>query len=152
MRPRSIGRRLALQYLFMADMHRFVDIESPAEFFRGQRAAARDNESGPDAFFDKDDPYRDEAESFAMALIREVRRGRDEIDAEIEEAASNWTIARMGAIERNVIRIAAAELRLGGTPRGVVMDEAVELAKRFGDKESGAFVNGIADRLGGGVG
>lgn len=54
----------------------------------------------------------------------------------------------MGTIERNVIRMAAAELRLGTSPRGVIMDEAVELAKRFGDKESGAFVNGIADRLG----
>ena len=148
MRPRSIGRRLALQYLFMADMNRYDNIESPAEFFRMQRDSILDGGKERDSIFDKDDPHQDEAEDFASSLIREVERSREAIDAEIEKAAKNWTLARMGAIERNVIRLAAAELRLGVSPRGVVMDEAVELAKRFGNKESGAFVNGIADRLG----
>jgi N utilization substance protein B len=150
MRPRSIGRRLALQYLFMADMNRFDGVETPGEFFATQRAAVRDNSRDEEdgMAFDIDDPYQDEAEEFALAIIGEVGRSRDAIDGEIEKAARNWSIARMGAIERNVIRIAAAELRLGDTPRGVVMDEAVELAKRFGDKESGSFVNGIADKLG----
>lgn len=147
MRPRSAGRRLALQYLFMADMHRFSDVETPDEFFHSQRMAAKENASGEEAMFDMDDPHRDDAEEFARVLIRAVRTDKDAIDAAIEQAAKNWSISRMGAIERNVIRIAAAELRLGVSPRGVVMDEAVELAKRFGDKESGAFVNGIADRL-----
>ncbi len=149
MRPRTAGRRLALQYLFMADMNRFSGVETPGEFFRTQRTAVRDEsrEGGDDALFDQDDPHRDEAEEFALSLIREVERSMESIDAAIEKAAQNWSIARMGAVERNVIRLAAAELRLGSSPRGVVMDEAVELAKRFGDKESGAFVNGIADKL-----
>ncbi len=137
----------------MADMNRFAEVESPGEFFRIQRAAIRDEsgegaeEGAEDALFDRDDPHRDEAEEFALALIRKVEADIDAIDAAIEKAAENWSIARMGAIERNVIRLAAAELRLGDSPRGVIMDEAVELAKRFGDRESGAFVNGIADRL-----
>lgn len=150
MRPRSIGRRLALQYLFMADLNRFADVESPSDFFRTQRDAARDNTApvGEGGFvFDEDDPYQDEAEAFAAKLIREVEAKREAIDAAIETAAKNWSIARMGVVERNVIRIAAAELGLGESPRGVVLDEAVELAKRFGDKDSGAFVNGVADRL-----
>lgn len=149
MRPRSIGRRLALQYLFMADLSRFTDVESPFEFFRTQRAAARDNAPADEGgfAFDKDDPYQDEAEAFAVRIIREVEAKREAIDAAIEAAAKNWSIARMGVVERNVIRIVAAELSLGGTPRGVVLDEAVELAKRFGDKDSGSFVNGVADRL-----
>lgn len=147
MRPRSAGRRLALQYLFMADMNRFSDVETPSDFFHSQRMAAKEHASGEEAMFDMDDPHRDEAEAFACELIRAVERERDVIDAIIENAARNWSIARMGAIERNVIRIAAAELRAGVSPRGVILDEAVELAKRFGDKESGAFVNGIADRL-----
>ncbi len=155
MRPRSVGRRLALQYLFMADMNRYVDVETPAEFFKTQRRAVLDNAretDGRDFVFDRDDPHQDEAEAFALALIREVEKNQDAIDAAIGRAARNWSIARMGAIERNAIRMAAAELRLGESPRGVILDEAVELAKRFGDKDSGAFVNGIADRLASGRG
>lgn len=151
MRPRTIGRRLALQYLFMADMNRYAGVEAPSEFFQTQRRSVLDNTQGAEEgrfVFDRDDPYQDEAEAFALTIIREVERNRDAIDAEIEKAAKNWSLSRMGTIERNVIRMAAAELRLATSPRGVIMDEAVELAKRFGDKESGAFVNGIADRLG----
>ena len=151
MRPRTAGRRLALQYLFMSDMNNFREVESPSDFFQTQRRAILDNSAEAEQggfVFDEDNPRRDEAEDFAYTLIREVERNHDSIDREIENAAVNWSIARMGVIERNVIRLAAAELRLGDTPRKVVLDEAVELAKRFGDKESGAFVNGIADRLG----
>ncbi len=136
MRPRTIGRRLALQYLFMADLNRYAGVESPSEFFATQRNAVQDasgDDEGQGGFrFDRDDPYQDEAERFALSLIVEARDNITEIDAEIENAAKNWTVARMGAIERNVIRLAAAELRLGATPRGVALDEAVELAKRFG--------------------
>ncbi|MCC8180762.1 MAG: transcription antitermination factor NusB [Planctomycetes bacterium] len=148
MRPRTIGRRLALQYLFMADLNRYQDIESPFSFFATQRAAARDNagENGESSVVDTFDPKQDEAEQFAFSLIQAVEKDRDAIDARIEKAAKNWTVARMGVIERNVIRLAAAELALG-SPRGVVLDEAVELAKRFADNQSGAFVNGIADKL-----
>lgn len=149
MRPRSIGRRLAFQYLFMADLQRFEEVEGPYDFFRTQRAAARDADDDASGFaFDDPDPRRDEAESFAFGLIEAVRGRRTDIDAAIGRAAHNWSVARMGPVERNVIRLAAAELLLGDTPPGVVMDEAVELAKRFGDRESGAFVNGIVDRLG----
>lgn len=154
MRPRTIGRRLALQYLFMVDMNRYEGVETPAEFFQTQRRAVLDGEgegasdAGTGGFvFDRDDPHQDEAEFFALQIINEVKAHRDVIDAEIARAAKNWSLARMGVIERNVIRMAAAELRLGETPRSVVMNEAVKLAKRFGTKDSGAFVNGIADKL-----
>ncbi|MCC8166162.1 MAG: transcription antitermination factor NusB [Planctomycetes bacterium] len=151
MRPRSVGRRLALQYLFMTDMNGYRDVESPGEFFQTQRRAVIENAAGGDSgfVFDRDDPHQDEAEEFASVLIRYVEKNQDTIDAAISSAASNWSLSRMGVIERNVLRIAAAELRQGDTPRNVILDEAVELAKRFGDKESGAFVNGIADRLAG---
>ena len=151
MRPRSIGRRLALQYLFMADMNRYAAIESPSDFFKTQRQIANENARSDEPggmVFDRDDPHQDEAEEFAQTIINEVKRHREEIDTEIGQAAKNWSISRMGTIERNVIRIAAAEFRLASSPRAVILDEAVELAKRFGDKDSGAFVNGIADRLG----
>ncbi len=152
MRPRSVGRRLALQYLFMADMNRYENIETPGEFFRTQRSAVLDNARDAAAHdggfvFDRDDPHQDEAEAFALALIREAEKNQNAIDAAIEKAARNWSVSRMGVIERNVLRIVAVEARLGDAPAGVILDEAVELAKRFGDRESGAFVNGVADRL-----
>jgi N utilization substance protein B len=150
MRPRSVGRRLALQYLFMADMNRYENIETPGEFFQTQRRAVVDNAreaEGGGFVFDRDDPHQDEAEAFALAIIRETEKSQNAIDAAIESAARNWSVSRMGVIERNVLRIVAAEARLGGTPAGVILDEAVELAKRFGDRESGAFVNGVAERL-----
>ncbi len=153
MRPRTAGRRLALQYLFMADMNNFRDVESPAEFFKTQRLAFPGNAGAEEQggfVFDTDNPRLDEAEDLASSLIREVERNRDAIDRDIENAAVNWSIARMGVIERNVIRLAAAEFRLGGTDGKIILDEAVELAKRFGDRESGAFVNGVANRLLGG--
>ncbi|MCC8191055.1 MAG: transcription antitermination factor NusB [Planctomycetes bacterium] len=149
MRPRTIGRRLALQYLFMADMNGFDAVEDPGTFFRVQRTLARegDRKDGESFAFDTDDPYQDEAEAFAYRLIDEYRKHPQAIDAGIGRAATNWSLSRMGAIERAVLRLAAAELRLALSPRAVVLDEAVELAKRFGSKESGAFVNGIADHL-----
>lgn len=146
MRPRCIGRRLAFQYLFMADLQGYENVESPFDFFRSQREAAVGESDEPGFKFDDPDPRRDEAEMFANALIDAALKSRADIDARIGKAADNWTVARMGTVERNVIRLALAELDLGGTPPGVVADEAVELAKRFGDKESGAFVNGVVDR------
>ena len=151
MRPRSIGRRLAFQYLFMADLQRYEGVEGPYDFFRTQRAASRDadDDAPAGAFaFDDPDPRRDEAESFAFSLIESTRKRMLDIDAAIGRAAHNWSVARMGPVERNIIRLAAVELALGDTPPGVVMDEAIELAKRFGGRESGAFVNGVVDRIG----
>jgi N utilization substance protein B len=146
---------LALQYLFMADLNGFSGVESPEDFFRGQRLAER-RESGGDDWDDdgasgEEASRRPEAEAFALLLIRGVEDNLEAIDREIAASADNWSLIRIAPIERNVIRLAAAELRLGASPRRVALDEAVELAKRFGDKDSGAFVNGVADRLFGGT-
>lgn len=155
MRPRTVGRRLALQYLFMEDLCG-GDAEAPDAFFRTQRAAlaeenSRDGEPEADVF-ERPDPYREDAEEFALSLIDAVRSRRADMDRDIAGAASNWSLERIGPVERNVIRVALAELTLGETPPGVVIDEAVELAKRFGDRDSGSFVNGVVDRLAGGRG
>ncbi len=152
MRPRSIGRRLAFQYLFMADLQHFADLESPHEFFRVQREAVQDNSGAQidkdgDFVFDEPDPRRDEAEMFAYSLVASALKNREAIDEKISGAALNWTLARMGVVERNALRLASAEHLMGETPPNVIIDEVVELAKRFGDKDSGAFVNGIADKI-----
>lgn len=128
MRPRSLSRRLALQYLHMVDYCGAENVEPLGEFL----AAHTDEE---------------EVTSFANEVVSLVCDSREKIDAAITAAAENWRIERLGAIERNAIRIGYAELLADKTPPKVVLDEAVRLAKTFGSKDSPGFVNGILDRL-----
>lgn len=92
-----------------------------------------------------------EARQYAQTLVAGVVTARDELDELLRTASTNWRLERMARTDRNVLRIATWELR-AGEPRAIVIDEAVELAKRFGTEESGAFVNGVltkvADELG----
>lgn len=84
---------------------------------------------------------------FARDLVAGVRRNRDQLDLTIEETAENWSLARMAATDRNVLRLGAYEILYSTTPARVAIDEAVELAKRYGTAQSAQFVNGILDRL-----
>jgi transcription antitermination protein NusB len=84
---------------------------------------------------------------FAASLLRGVRQHRREIDKVLTSKATNWSLRRMAAIDRNVLRLAAYEILFGGTPGRVAINEAVELAKRYGNRQSGPFVNGILDRV-----
>lgn len=85
--------------------------------------------------------------AFALSLIAGVRRHAAELDRLIQEAAANWSLARMAVVDRNILRLGAYEMLYGDTPDRVVLDEAIELAKRYGDSHSAQFVNGILDRL-----
>jgi transcription antitermination protein NusB len=84
---------------------------------------------------------------FATVLVSAVERDLGPIDAELEAITTNWRIDRLGAIERCVLRIAAAELRQMETPARVVLQEAVRMAERFGSEQSAKFVNGVLDAL-----
>ena len=92
---------------------------------------------------------RDEAlATFALALVEGTRRHQLQIDALLTDAAEHWTLGRMAGIDRNILRLGAYELLFHpDTPPKVAIDEAIELAKRFGANDSGAFVNGLLDRL-----
>ena len=83
----------------------------------------------------------------ALTLARAVTDRAAAIDAALREVTTNWRLERLGAIERSVLRVAAAELMLGDTPPKVVMQEAVRLAERFGSEASARFVNGVVDAL-----
>lgn len=87
------------------------------------------------------------ARAFAEELVNESHRRRDELDALISEHARNWRIDRMGTLDRNVLRLATWELAHTDTPAPVVLDEAVELARRYGADSTPAFVNGILDAV-----
>lgn len=84
---------------------------------------------------------------FAKQLVLGVRRNQAELDALVEQRAANWSLRRMAATDRNVLRLAAYEIRYTDTPGRVAIDEAIELAKRFGAAQSAQFVNGILDKL-----
>lgn len=84
---------------------------------------------------------------FARKLFHNVVANRKELDKALSSKAANWSLRRMAAIDRNVLRLGAYEILMTDTPGRVVINEAVELAKRYGDRQSGQFVNGILDRV-----
>ncbi|MDZ4818206.1 MAG: transcription antitermination factor NusB [Planctomycetota bacterium] len=83
----------------------------------------------------------------ARSLVSGVRRNRQELDEMLGKIADNWSLGRMAATDRNVLRLGAYEILFFGTPDRVAINEAVELAKRFGSAHSAQFVNGILDRF-----
>ena len=90
-----------------------------------------------------------EVRGFARGLVAAVQGNRAEIDRLIAAAAENWSLERMAVIDRNILRLGAAQLRFmeGAVPPKVAIDESIELAKRFGEEESSRFINGILDRI-----
>lgn len=130
MRPsrRSRARETALQALFEIDLipNRGRVASFPLLEERLKDAASRD---------------------FARSLVEGVVRHRDDLDRRIVLAADNWRLPRMACVDRNVLRLAVFELTyVRETALGVVFDEAIELAGRFGTAESKSFVNGVLDR------
>ena len=89
-----------------------------------------------------------EAFEYARILVEGTLEHREEIDGLIRDQADNWRLERMPAVDRNILRLAIFEmLHQRDVPKLVVMDEAIELAKRFGSEQSGRFVNGLLDGL-----
>jgi transcription antitermination protein NusB len=125
---RSRSREVAFQVLYQEDLNPRGD---PAE---GDRFIARRLRS-------------DDMRAFARELVAGVRQNRPELDALVERIAANWSLSRMAATDRNALRLGVFELLHTDTPPKVVVDEAVELAKRFGSAQSSQFVNGILDRI-----
>ena len=99
------------------------------EFWRGQRS---------------DEDVRD----FAQTLVRGVLSHRLALDAAVAASAEHWRVERMAVVDRNVLRLAVYEMLFhDDTPPPVVIDEAIEIAKKYGSAESGAFINGILDHI-----
>lgn len=133
-RRRTRARELALQFLYMLEV-------------RGADAFAE-----LDAFLDHhtkggEQTGREDVAEYAAKICRGVHENRHEIDAWIEAIAENWRLSRMAAVDRNVLRLATWELlHEPEVPYKVVINEAIEIAKRYSTAQSGAFANGILDR------
>jgi transcription antitermination protein NusB len=130
MTRRSRAREVALQLLFQHDHNPGVRRDA-IETFVADRIR-----------LDKD------LQRFCLALYDGVMAHQFEIDQRLGAAAENWRLPRMAGVDRNVLRIGAYELLFApDAPRAVCIDEAIELARRYGSAESSAFVNGVLDRL-----
>ncbi len=93
-------------------------------------------------------PGEVEGRAFADSLVLDVAARREAVDEVISAASRHWRLERMTRVDRNILRLGVAELQLDdGTPRAVIIDEAVELAKRYGSEGSSVFVNGVLDRV-----
>ena len=98
--------------------------------------------------FWRETPGEPEGRAYADELVRGIAQDLEATDALIRSASKNWRLERMTRVDRNVLRLGAYELaHRRDVPRAVILDEAVEIAKRFGNEESGAFVNGVLDRI-----
>ena len=90
----------------------------------------------------------DEVRSFAEGLVGGVMRERAAIDAILAATAAHWRLERMAVVDRNILRMAVYELAWRpDTPPAVVLDEAIEVGKRFGSEQSGGFINGVLDAV-----
>jgi transcription antitermination protein NusB len=123
---RRKSREYALQMLFQWEMGK----QDPSRVENGFWANARAQKSTRD---------------FANQLFENAAARAGELDPIISAHAKNWRIERISAIDRAILRLAIAELRTAGTPSKVVLNEAVELAKKFSSEEAASFINGILD-------
>jgi transcription antitermination protein NusB len=85
--------------------------------------------------------------TMAERLARGAHAARERLDRSIAQHATHWRLERIAAVDRNILRLGAYELTSEETPKAVVLDEAIELAKRFGEADSPAFVNGVLDAI-----
>jgi N utilization substance protein B len=130
---RTRARERALQALYQIDV------------------AADDLDDALARFWRSFEPVEAEVRETAEGLVRGVAAHRREVDEAIEGASTNWRLDRMAKVDRNVLRLAVHELLHTDVPMKVVINEAIELGKKFGSESSGAFVNGVLDRVASGL-
>ncbi len=91
--------------------------------------------------------FEGEVDAYTQTIADRVAAHAAELDAKITAASDDWTADRLGAVERNILRVAIEELVAGEVPKEVVMDEAVTLAKRYASDDAGRLVNGILGKI-----
>ena len=129
MARRSRAREVALQVLYAVDLNP-EQLESQTDEFLASRL--HDNI---------------ELIGFSSQLLVGVRRNQQQLDSELAARTQNWSLDRMAATDRNILRLAAFEILYTDTPGRVAINEALELAKRYGSSQSPQFVNGVLDRV-----
>jgi transcription antitermination protein NusB len=131
MGDRRQARELALQALFFIDMDKSAPDENLAAFRLNNK-----------------DLLTQSVEPFFLDLVQGVLANGSEIDALLNKYSKNWRLSRMPVVDRNIMRIATFEfLKRPDIPSSVTINEAVEIGKKYGTKDSGSFINGVLDRI-----
>lgn len=137
---RRRAREIALQVLYSIDANADVDPSAALAFYFDRFAAEEREDAGDDADVGPAD------QTFVETLVREVSAHRNEIDEVLGQLSRNWRIERIARVERTILRMALYELKFrDDIPARVTINEAIELAKRFGAQDASAFVNGLLD-------
>jgi len=128
---RRKSRELALQVEFQREFVRDVDVKTSLEYFKKSFSAPM------------------EVWSYAEELLQGIYQHKEEIDNLIQSHSSNWKMERMAMVDRNLLRIAVFEICFsqGQIPPNAAINEAIEIAKKYGTTESAAFLNGILDEI-----
>jgi N utilization substance protein B len=128
LKKRTRARELALQFLYQHDLVS-LPVDKADDFLREEEKDV-------------------ETRRFAKRLLEGTLEHRDELDKVIQSVAQNWNISRMAVIDRNVLRLATHELmHCKDIPPKVAINEAIEIGKRYSTQNSGAFINGILDKI-----
>jgi N utilization substance protein B len=162
---RRTAREMAVQMLYQSDLggsllthifntfdlSEYIAREAAASEKKGDRGS-EESDGRPEADPRAENARRrkrvDEAFQYAQELVRGAVEHQEKIDELIRSQADNWRLERMPAVDRNILRLAIYEMLFEKeTPKLVVLDEAIELAKKFGSEQSGRFVNGLLDGL-----
>ena len=129
MGKRRSSRELALKFLYQSELNAGDYNEQMEQFLEIS-------------------PVKDDVRKFMVDLVETISLHKREIDEFLEKSSENWSLSRMTVIDRNILRIATAELLFHkDIPHKVVIDEAVEIAKKFGSEDSPDFINGVLDRI-----
>lgn len=130
MRKRTVSREIALKILYASDITKVSLEECRLDYWENSENVS------------------EEIKDFSDQLIQGVASNISDIDRVISQHADNWELDRMATIDRNILRIASFELIYSEeVPPKVAINEAIEMAKKYGDKDSGKFVNGVLDKI-----
>ncbi len=131
MRKRTHAREFALQVLYQIDLTEDDSEQVLTSFWKAQKEEVEPS-----------------IKDFTDSIVRGVIENLETIDSKISEHAKNWQLKRMAVVDRNILRLGSFELLFcPQTPKKVVINEAIELSKKFSDLETAKFVNGILDKI-----
>ena len=129
MGKRRSSRELALKFLYQRELNQGILEEQLSDFWERN-------------------PCQEDIQEFAEELVATVFDNNEQIDELLEKCSDNWSLSRMAIIDRNLLRLAASEIIFNkNVPAKAVIDEAVEIAKKYGAEDSSSFINGVLDRI-----
>lgn len=141
MPARRKSRQRALQVLFLCDARKVPAEQAIEQYYASLFSAETEAETGDEP---ADPMPRD---LFMETLVRGTIAGLSDIDHQIAQRAANWRMERMPVVDRNLLRMAVYEMKDVGTPPAVVIDEALELARRYSEEDAVPFINGVLDAV-----